>query len=349
MPGRTGPPARWLIAGFILAGLLLGACGASTAATRVAPTEPPAGPPSASPQATATSTSVSGTVILLSPEGGTDPVLQGLRGELERLARESGFKFSARESADIQAIDGNLAVLVVYRANSELFQQLDAAGVDPSRILAVAPVEALPTDGPTVIGPNGLRSDRAAFLAGYSAAVISPNYRVGVISAEGVSPPGSATAFMNGARYYCGLCRAAYPPFADYPASVRLTGSSVDGEAAVQRLADQSVQSVYLAPGLESGPLPTALTRAGIRILAQSRPADVPDEGWIASVRPAPELALIEVWESFNSGASPGSLPMPFLVSDRNPDYFSEARYRVVEEVLQDLIAGYISTGVSGP
>lgn len=351
MRGRSLPPARWLRFGLLATVLLLGACGVSGTATpdlatsRVVPTESPPATPSP------TLTEPPGQVLLLLGQEGKDPVAGVLEGELARLAEGSGLEFSSLTPADLDELPANLIAVVTYRGSTELFERLHAAGVERARLLAIAPEGSISAENTAIVGPDGLRTDRAAFLAGYTAAVLSDNYRVAVVSAEGVTPPGSATAFLNGARYYCGLCRAAYPPFADYPASVRLSGAPDDNDAVAvtQRMDELAVRSVYLAPGLENGPLLGALAQAGVQMLGQARPEGIPDETWIASIRPAPELALENVWPELTRGESRGSVPMPLAVTERNRERFSDARYRLVEEVLRDLVAGYIGTGVSTP
>lgn len=351
MLGRSDPSALWLGLGLLAAGLLLAACGTSTAAKPEAATRPavPTEAPSAPPPPTATAQPQEVLLILAQEDG--DPVAGALDAGLARLAGESGLAFSSQPALDLGQLPANLIALITYRGDTNLFDSIGSAGVDPARTVAIAPQASIEAEGVTVIGPDGLRRDRSAFLAGYAAAVLSDNYRVAVVSAEGVSPSGSATAFLNGARYYCGLCRAAYPPFADYPASVRLAGTPDDGDvaAALQQLEELEVGTVYLAPGLENGLLPGALAEGGIQMLGQKRPDGIPQEAWIASIRPAPELALQDLWADVSRGASSGSVPIPIAVTERNRDRFSDARYRLVEEVIRDLVAGYIATGVKTP
>ncbi len=348
---RSLPPAQWLAVALTAAGVLLGACNAAATSPADAPTTTFVPTESPSPQPSPTPTAPPGRVLLVLTQDGSDPIAQRLENEIERLAAASDLVFSVRPPTEIDDLPSNLTAVVVYRGSGELFERLSTAGVDPARIMAIAPEAPIGAEGITVIGPEGLRADRAAFLAGYAAALLTDNYRVAVLSAEDVSPPGSATAFVNGARYYCGLCRAAHPPFADYPASVRLPGppDETDVASARDQLGELGVDTVYLAPGLETGPLPAGLTAAGIQLLASTRPVDIPDEAWIAAIRPAPELALESLWGNLSQGISSGTVPMPLAVAERNAARLSDARYRLIEEVLGDLVAGYISTGVAAP
>lgn len=312
-------------------------------------------PTPADPQATAvpaaTATALPPAVVLVASEFEGAALTAPLSDTLQALASDSGLRFVQLTPEQVPAsLPEPLALLVTVQPAGELIERLRAAEIEPGRLVAIAPGEELEIHA-TVIGRTGPRPDQEAFLAGYSAAVLSNNYRVAVISAEGASPPGSASAFIAGARYYCGLCRAAYPPFADYPASVRLNSPPDEAGAAgaTQQLQEIDIRSVYLAPGLENGPLPAAIAAAEINLLARQRPQGFPQERWLASIRPAPEQAVRTYWQQLIAGEAPDQIPLPLAVSDRNSQLFTDARFRLVEEVLQDLVDGYIDTGVTAP
>ena len=339
----------WITLALIL--LLAAACGPAAGTSTPIETSAPTSP-TATNVPTPTSTPVPAAVILVAPDAESEPAIAAIQSVLEGRARDSELRFDRiLPEAVSEDIPESIALVVVYRPNQQLIERLNSTGVEPDQVVAVAPTQPASTEGVVTIGPDGMNTDQAAFLAGYTAAVLSENYRVAVVSAQGISPEGAADSFISGARYYCGLCRAAYPPFADYPASIRLDGSPESGDTAsvIQRLQDLAIRSVYLAPDLEQSPLGSALAETNMNVLAQRRPNDFPEERWLAAIRPAPELAIEEQWNALLTGAAPAQISMPLLVTDRNNRQFTDARYRVVQEVLDELVAGYIGTRVDEP
>lgn len=343
------PPMKRIVPLLLLLGLLAAACispqpdATATVDSPQATETPPAATAAPSP------TPGPGTVLLVVVDESTASVASALEATAASLAADSGLQFERRSAADLSALPEPLTLAILYRPAAEQINELLSQGVPPQKVVAIAPQSESGDGGVLVLAREGLRPDREAFLAGYSAAVLSSNYRVAVVFAEGISPAGSGSAFLHGARYYCGLCRAAYPPFAEYPASVRLSGEIGDTQlaSAVQQLADIDARSAYLTPGLENSGLAAALAENGLLLLARTRPAEIPDQNWLAAVRPGPERALLEYWPELLEGSQPSSDSMPLAVSDRNPQLFSDARFRLVEEVWQDLEDGFVNTGVS--
>lgn len=339
----------WIALPFIL--LLVAACGPNTGTSTPVLTASPT-TQTATAEPTPTPTPVPGAVVLVAPQSESDPIVGVLESELEARAGEAGLRFERiLPETTMQDMPEPIELAVVFRPDQQLIDHLRSVGIESDQVVAVAPSESISADGMVTIGVNGIRADQAAFLAGYTAAVLSDNYRVAIVSVQGVSPEGAERSFIAGARYYCGLCRAAYPPFADYPASIRLESTAeTSGTAAViQRLQDLAIRSVYLAPGLERGPLGAAIAEADMNLLAQQRPAEFPEERWLAAIRPAPEIAFADHWDALLEGQAPAQIEMPLTVTDRNSQNFTDARYRLVEEVLEDLVAGNIGTGVDLP
>ena len=186
---------------------------------------------------------------------------------------------------------------------------------------------------------------QASFLAGYVGALISSNYRVAaVLPDSGPAASELADAFTHGAQYYCGLCRATYPPFAAYPLVVTTAAEPGPNQIAVvqQALEAAGVGTVYLAPPLGQSQLASALLELGLGVVLTSAAADSPADGVVAIIRPAPELALQSFWNDWLAGDSEASYSVPLAIADRNPNRLSDSRLRLVEQVLADLQAGYI-------
>ena len=65
-----------------------------------------------------------------------------------------------------------------------------------------------------------------------------------------------------------------------------------------------------------------------------------------AFVHTGTELAIAEIWDRVWMGDGGGMVSMPLLIDDINPERLTLGREAWVLEVLQELIDGYIETGV---
>ena len=198
----------------------------------------------------------------------------------------------------------------------------------------------------SVIGSGGERADQQGFLAGYLAAVITPDWRVGVIS-QPDSPAGMAArnGFANGVVFYCGLCRPAYPPFIQYPIFVDLPPGG-DPQAVVDTLVGNAVKTVYVAPGVGDAALLEALAQAGLQLIGSGAPPQQIASQWVASIRMDEMGAVRQIWPRLLAGEGGFDLSTPLTLGERNPALFSPGRQRLVDRMLTDLLAGYVDSGV---
>ncbi len=202
----------------------------------------------------------------------------------------------------------------------------------------------------SVIGGGGTLPDQRAFIAGYLAALISADWRAGVIYQAGTMEGLAArNGFLNGLIFYCGLCRPAYPPFVQYPIYAELPAGAdpVDIQTAVDTMTSNAVQSVFVAPGIESQGLFESLAAANLGIIAGSPPPAALTGNWVASLRADESQALRQAWARLMAGESGIAVEVPLAMTDRNPDRLSEGRQRLVDNLLVDLLAGFIDTGVN--
>jgi hypothetical protein len=206
-----------------------------------------------------------------------------------------------------------------------------------------------PHDNLTSISPQGTGPDEIAFVAGYIAAVVTPEWRVGVISTSD-TPSGVAArnGFLNGVTYFCGLCRQTYPPFYEYPLYVELPAGSTQAEwqAAADVLRDKFVKTVYVSPEASSEALLNYLDQSGVGIIANDLPPAALQSHWVASVQSDYLQALQDLWTELLNGNSGLNVPASIQLNAVNPDLFSPGRQRLVQDLLQDLQAGYVDTGV---
>jgi hypothetical protein len=191
--------------------------------------------------------------------------------------------------------------------------------------------------------------DSQGFIAGYLAAVITPDWRVGVISRADTSAGKAAQGgFINGTVFYCGLCRPAYPPFFQYPvfASVTAGASPEEQQAAADLLISNAVQTVYIAPESADQSTLEYLAEAGVSMIGSHSPPAQLQDNWVATLQVDWIAAVKEAWEPVLNGEAGFVLEAPIQLNDRNEALFSPGRQGYVERMMADLLAGYIDTGV---
>ncbi len=205
-------------------------------------------------------------------------------------------------------------------------------------------------DNLTRIGPDGLGADQVGFIAGVIAASVTPDWRVGAISVQNSSQEhASNLAFQNGAIFYCGLCRPAYPPFQTYPVGAEAFSFEISAvQDAIFALTSMDVDTIFLPPELSAAASADMLEGPGLSYIGGEVPKEDLGEKWIATVRAAPELAIAEIWDHVCVDEGGGTLPMPIIIEDVNHERLTSGRETWALKILQDLIDGYIDTGV-GP
>jgi len=157
----------------------------------------------------------------------------------------------------------------------------------------------------------------------------------------------SNLAFQNGVKFYCGLCRQAYPPFHSYPLGIEASSSEIAPvQEAINTLSDLDVDTIYLSPELSAAASEEMLEGPGLGFVGGESPENDLGEKWIATVRAAPELAIAEIWDRVWMGEGGGTVSMPIIIEDINPERLTLGRESWMQEILQDLIDGYIDTGV---
>jgi hypothetical protein len=302
---------------------------------------------SATPAPTAAPTKV--ILLALNADPGRAAALQPLISE---AAAAAGFSFELRSELSGPALEPEVRLAVVLP---------DASGADPGvqnlansspsvQFLAVGLPGVQPAGNVSVVGGGGVRPDQQGFLAGYLAALITNDWRVGTIG-RGDTPPGRAArnGFTKGAVFYCGLCRPAVPPFLQYPlfSDLAAGASPADQQAAIAAMASNAVKTIYLAPEAGDGAIFEAIQQSGLKVIGAVPPPAALAELWVASIRPDEGQAVKSAVERLLKGESAISVEIPLAITDRNPALFSVGRQRLVDELLAELLAGFVDTGIN--
>jgi hypothetical protein len=339
-------------------GVLLAACGRAASPSAVE-----AGAPTAvelaqegdgatqtitpAPTATATPTPLPPLAIVLAAAGSEAELVAKLEMGLAPAMSEAGLRLEVRPALTAADLSPNVRLVIVVPPDPGLAGLL--SGAPDTQFLAVGLPGLQPAEQVSLVGPQGFRPDQAGFIAGVAAALITPDWRVGVL-APGDAPSSRAArqGFLNGAVYFCGLCLPYHGPSVRYPVSQELPAAAGEPEiqAAVQALSSLAVKTVYLPPGAGDDALAEALSGAGMILIGSGPMPQGLSAHWAASGQPDPLPAVLDLIPLLLSGQGGQIREMPFAIRDVNPALFGEGKQVYLQEIMADLLAGYIDTAV---
>ena len=159
----------------------------------------------------------------------------------------------------------------------------------------------------------------------------------------------TANAFANGMAYYCGLCQPFYylpygfPQFHDIPADEDKAHYAAYADLLIVQ---HQVYTVYLYPDIAIQELTDYLGTTGTQTIGVSLPDPKP-AGWVMTIRPDEVKAIQNAWPNLVAGEGGQNVQSPLGLADVDPSILSPGKEKLVQKVLDDLLAGRISTGVS--
>jgi hypothetical protein len=347
--------SRWnfliLIAMLGLLGVWTAACNNIAPKPTLTPTVPSLTPTSLStdtPTPSPTPTPLSPLAVLLAPPGSDASQIKAFQSALNEPITAVGLRWQVRPSLSQDDFTPELRLVVVLPPDPGVAALAQTA--PKTQFLSVAIPGVEPAANLSVIAASSERSDQQGFIAGVIAAMISPDWRIGVIGlADNVTSKAAENAFINGGTYFCGLCLQAYPPFYDYPMVVNLpaTASSAEWREIGNFIVDHIVQTGYVVPGAGDSGMFDVLTQAKVNVIGESMPSEALRAHWVVSLRPAETLPVVlKLLPDLLNGKAGEKIAMPLTFLDANPELFSPGRQRLAQETLDDLLAGFIDTGV---
>jgi hypothetical protein len=271
------------------------------------------------------------------------------------LAKANGMRFQVRNvltTADL-ALEGSALKVVVSLPPDPGLAAL-AAAAPGVQFLALDIPGLTASSNLSSVGAAGFPVDQQAFLAGYIAAMIAPEWRVGILSQKD-TPGGDAavTAFSNGYHFFCGDCfnpnfsqpnsHGLYPIIVRIPTDAAL--SAYNGHADL--LIRNFVKVAFLFPEIATPDLLAYMAQNGMLVISQALPGEDVRPNWIASIQPDLTSALQRIFPELVAGNGGQFISTPLSLADINPDLLSDAKLRLVQEVLTGLENGAIGTGVN--
>ena len=127
----------------------------------------------------------------------------------------------------------------------------------------------------SVLGNNS-QSDISAFLAGYTAALITDDYRIGmIIPKDNADAILALNAYANGMKFYCGICRPLYFFPGAFPQFIEIRAE--EDKANYNAYADililqYKVNTIYLHPDIATTDLTTYIGTTGASMIGTVLP-----------------------------------------------------------------------------
>jgi hypothetical protein len=270
-------------------------------------------------------------------------------------AQANGMRFQVRNlltPADLAFEGPALKVVIVFPPDPGLAVLTTAApGV---QFLAVSIPHLAPASNLSTVGATGVPVDQQAFLAGYIAGMVAPEWRTGILYQKD-TPGGNAahTGFENGYHFYCGDC---FNPNFSQPFSHGLypipVGIPTDApESAYNGHADLLIRNfvkvAYVYPAIATPELLSYMAQNKVLLISQTLPSEDVRPNWVASIQPDLISALQNIFPDLLAGHGGQIVPTPLFLTDINTSLLTDAKMRLVQQVLDGLQNGTIGTGVT--
>jgi hypothetical protein len=267
------------------------------------------------------------------------------QSEVYNLTQASGLRFQVRNSLSPNEIEPGLRVVVALPPDPGIAALAAAApnvqflAINIPGVTAGANVSVLATTS---------QVDVPAFVAGYTAAMISDDHHIGMLLPRGdPDAQRAAVAFANGMAYYCGICTPYYylpygfPQFQDIPAEEIKSHYPAYADVLIVQ---HKVDTIYLYPGTAVKELTDYLSQTGTNMIGTIYPSPKPGT-WVMTIRPDEVKAIRTAWPDLIAGKGGQSVQSPLGLADVEPSVVSPGKQRLVQQLLDDLQAGRVSTG----
>ena len=321
---------------------LLNACGGNEPSVTATPL--PSETPVIPPTLTATPTIPLAALILPS---NLDPETSNLyQTTVYDLTQSSGYRFQTRDSiTEADLTEPGLKIVIALPPDPGIAAL--AAAAPQVQFLSINIPGVLPGGNVSALGGEG-QTGIAAFLAGYTAALLTEDYRIGMIVPKGNADAQQAeTAFRNGMAFHCGLCRPIFfPSFclvenlqSCYPQYVEIP---TDEDPADYLILQREVDTLFVYPAVADPDLLTYIGTTGALLIGASTPDERPG-GWVMTIQPDVIKAIQNAWPQLVAGQGGVTVQSPLGLGDVDPSLLSPGKQKDVQEILNKLQQGLIN------
>ena len=324
---------------FVVVSVVLGACGTGepVVTSTPIPTDTPIVPP------TFTATPTVPLAILVLPAD-LDPETSDLyQKTVYDLTQASGFRFQVRNSlSPVDVAEPGLQVVIVLPPDPGVVQL--AAAAPNVQFLAIN-IPGVAAGGNISVLSGNSQSDIAAFLAGFTASMITDDYRIGMLMPKDNNDAIRAfNAYVNGMRFQCGLCRPFYILNWSFPQYLEISAEedkdNYDAYADILIL-QYKVRTIYIHPDIYTDDLVNYIGTTGTSMIGTVSPEQRP-AGWVMTIQPDVIKAIQNAWPQLSSGQGGVTVQSPLGLSDIDSVLLSPGKQSRVQQTLDDLQAGLI-------
>jgi hypothetical protein len=252
-------------------------------------------------------------------------------------------RFQLRNSLTLADLEPGLKVVVAFPPDPSIVEL--AAAAPDVQFLTINIPGITPGGNVSILGNNS-QSNIAAFLAGYTAAMLTDDYRIGMLMPKDNNEAIQAlNAFTNGRKFYCGLCRPNFFYNWDYPQYLEIGAEQDvnDYDAFADILILQyRVQTIFVHPDIYTQDLVDYIGTTGTSMIGTTSPEQRP-AGWIMTIQPDTIQAIQFAWSSLIAGQGGITVQSPLGLSDVDPRLLSPGKQQDVEETLDKLQKGLIA------
>lgn len=320
--------------------VLLSACSPSqpSVTTTPPPTETAVVVPTLSP------TPASPLAVLIVPAE-LDPTTSNLyQKTVYDLTQQSAYRFQVRNSfTQADLAEPGLKIVIAVSTDPGIAALAPAA---PQVQFLTINVPNIAAGGNVSVLGSNTQSDIAAFLAGYTAAMVTDDYRIGMLMPrDNADAVRALNAYATGMVYYCGSCRpilfynSTFPQYLDIGAEE--DKNNYDAYADILMM-QYRVSTIYLHPDIYTEDLANYIGTTGAYVLSTVSPEQRP-AGWIMTIQPDVIKAIQNAWPQLVAGQGGVTVESPLGLSDIDPAILTPGKQRLVEQTLSDLQAGLIS------
>jgi hypothetical protein len=320
---------------------ILVACGRS--APDATPTPIPTDTPIPTPTFTATPSTP--LAILVMPSDLDQALYDLYQRTVYDLTQQAGFRFQVRNTLSEADLEPGLRVVIALPPDPGPGIVTLAAAAPQTQFLAIN-IPGLTAGGNISVLANNVQNDIVAFMAGYIGAMITDDYRIGMIYPdENVDALNALDAFTNGKTYFCGTCRPYYYLNYDFPQSIPVPTTELPenyGGYAVYLIQQRKANFIYVYPDIATPELLAYIGSSGAVQVGGVLQGGVPLY-WAASLSPDTIGAIQTAWPTLIAGQGGQAVQSPLTLTNVDPNLFSPGKQAQAEQVLADLLAGRIS------
>jgi hypothetical protein len=327
-----------------IAVFLLAACAPAVVQPETATLQSPTLPlDTPTPTIEPSATPLPGMVLLIALPGSDVTTVQPL---LSRLSESAGLKFETRGELNPDGLGEEIRVVILLAPPANLAELTAAA--PQAQFVVVSPVDVPSSANISVIRQQ---PELQAFVGGFISVLLSTDWRAGgLLPSDGALAEPLKDAFINGGRYFCGICAPGWPLGMRYPQVVQLPAAGDSAsflEAAVSLYDTNKVEVYYLSSAAARPEVFQYLQEKDqfgktILLVGEQAPPEDMRAQWAATVQFDTAASLDQLWPDLVAGKGGNILMAPLLLEDVNMDGLGEGRLRLINELLEEIQSGMV-------